>query len=1159
MAQAQATILQEINGLYVAVYGRAADGPGITYWCGTLGVSVAAAALTQVTLPQQIALGQAFVNTQSTYFLTLYPTTMNDITFVQQLYTNIGGNTGDAGGIAYWFSLLQAAEGPAPTAAQITAARAAIVGQFTYGLLSTDLTVGAAALGLSASDYAAAVARQAEFQNKISVSQFYADESNGPNGGILVAASTSSAAFTAAQEIVAGVTNNASTVTAADAAISAAVAADSLTPITTFASTPPVGTIFTLTTGVDAAGLGAFVSPITGNNNLVIGTNSTLTPGDQIIAAAGSTGNTLTLADAGVGGAYNPTNIAGVTVSNISTFNIASSEAVTANTATGSEGFTGLTALNVISTDGGANVDTITAAATTSVTVTDTTTAAVTANLTVNGGSTVTISEANGTNDSHARTITVLGGTGTTTVSVTQTETNATLDQAVTITDTNEGAGTKAGVITSVTLNGLDAQATAINDSALANLSISNVAAGGDTVTITEGAWTSPATTLNLTLSADKALTVNDAGSKYTTLAITTGATASTLTEGAGFTAVTAETVAGASVLTQHAANMTALKTIAISGAAGLTDSDLNNGALAALVTVTDTSSGAVTVSLTDTLTAFSGATGTGTEIVTITADATKAITGDGVATSEVVFNNTAATFTSTFTGANVTGFKVLGVGASGSGTFNIAASPFTGYTSLDDQGSTTGAVSFTNVTAGTPLAIDAANSGGTVTYQLATAGTASTAVNVTIGLSAAQAAILGLTATAGGFSVVGANQLTLWDSNFVGIANVNFTVNNATAGSAETINLLNDQSLASMSVAGTGDLTITTTYTDTLAALSIADNSTSTAGLTFAAGITDNALTTLAFAGSNTAAMTIGTLTDSGTSLTVTDSYAGNVNIGHFAGSAAMATESFTNTGAGTLTVGNASASDTALQSLTLVGNVSDFHGTSTGQDTYNGGITVTGGTDNAAVTFETTAGGGANAAGKVDSITLGNGNDIVLDAGGGTALGTINITLGTGADTVTVGTATTSGTNTVIFGAHTFGTADAISVGATAASTTVISTITGLNSILTGSDTITFLGDGAATGAVVNESAAIGTYLSTNHLTATLLNDVAAVLSASGGNLAQHAIGEFVFSGTQYVIEQAQAAGTALGGADTLVALVGTTVTAASSAAAGILTLHG
>ena len=98
MAQAQATILQEINGLYVAVYGRAADGPGITYWCGTLGVSVAAAALTQVTLPQQIALGQAFVNTQSTYFLTLYPTTMNDITFVQQLYTNIGGNTGDAGG-----------------------------------------------------------------------------------------------------------------------------------------------------------------------------------------------------------------------------------------------------------------------------------------------------------------------------------------------------------------------------------------------------------------------------------------------------------------------------------------------------------------------------------------------------------------------------------------------------------------------------------------------------------------------------------------------------------------------------------------------------------------------------------------------------------------------------------------------------------------------------------------------------------------------------------------------------------------------------------------------------------------------------------------------------------------------------------------------------
>jgi hypothetical protein len=110
---------------------KAADGPGIDYWCGTLGVTTAAASTTLVTLAQQTALGQAFVNTQSTYFTGLYGG-LTDIQFVQALYMNIGGNTGDAGGIQYWFSLLQAAEGASPTAAQIQAARAGIVGQFAH-------------------------------------------------------------------------------------------------------------------------------------------------------------------------------------------------------------------------------------------------------------------------------------------------------------------------------------------------------------------------------------------------------------------------------------------------------------------------------------------------------------------------------------------------------------------------------------------------------------------------------------------------------------------------------------------------------------------------------------------------------------------------------------------------------------------------------------------------------------------------------------------------------------------------------------------------------------------------------------------------------------------------------------------------------------------
>jgi hypothetical protein len=110
------------------------------------------------------------------------------------------------------------------------------------------------------------------------------------------------------------------------------------------------------------------------------------------------------------------------------------------------------------------------------------------------------------------------------------------------------------------------------------------------------------------------------------------------------------------------------------------------------------------------------------------------------------------------------------------------------------------------------------------------------------------------------------------------------------------------------------------------------------------------------------------------------------------------------------------------------------------------------------------------------------------------------------------------------------------------------------------TGHDTITFSGDAAA-GAVTNENATIGTYLAANHLTATLANDITAVLSTTGGgSLALHGIGSFTFSGDTYLIEQAYTAGTALGGNDTRVHLVGgTAVTAASMATGGILALHG
>ena len=737
----------------------------------------------------------------------------NVYNFINQVYEDLFNRTVDAGGLAYWSAQLVANIGK-PQA----------IGDFIINVISGAATGSADDLTL---------------QSKVAVATYITNSAY--SAGL-----TWNSALQAESEMLIAATTSASGSAATEEAAWFSYISSSVPPT------------ITLTTGVDAPGIGAFVTPITGNNNIVSGmfndgAASTFTPGDNIVGPVGATGNTVTLYDGGTGGTANPTAVA-ATVSNMEILNVISGEALTVNT-TGSEGWSGLTNLNVTSSQGGANVDTITAAATTAINVTDIVSGNLSGNLTVNGGSTVAISEANGGFSVAGCTITVNGGTGTTSVSVTQTETTAGTghDQSVLINDVNAGSTTKAGTITSVTIDGLDANGATINDNSLSSLTVNDVNTAA-TVTLVDSLTTPTSLTLALNLNNNTAAATIATSNDYTTINVTTGALASTAI--IKDTADTALTVAGSSTLTlTGAGTLGAVKSIAVSGGAGLVDT-ADFALSAALTSVTDTSSGPVTLALNDAVASFSGGTATGTEIITITADATKAITGDGVSTSEIVFNAAATTFTSANTGANVTGFDVLGVGAAGSGTFNMGASPFKGYTAIDDQGAN-GAVSFTNAANGTPLAIDAAPGAATnesILYQLAAGATS--AVNITLGLTAAEAAVLGLAATTGGFSVVGSSatpadsELTLWDSNFVGIATVNFTVNNSTAGSAETINYLNDQSLSSMSVAGTGDLVITQTYTDTLASLSITDNSTSTAGLTFTNGITDNSADDVGFFG---------------------------------------------------------------------------------------------------------------------------------------------------------------------------------------------------------------------------------------------------------------------------------------------------------------------
>jgi S-layer protein len=194
-------------------------------------------------------------------------------------------------------------------------------------------------------------------------------------------------------------------------------------------------------------------------------------------------------------------------------------------------------------------------------------------------------------------------------------------------------------------------------------------------------------------------------------------------------------------------------------------------------------------------------------------------------------------------------------------------------------------------------------------------------------------------------------------------------------------------------------------------------------------------------------------------------------------------------------------------------------------------------------------------------DSITLGNGTNNVTDTAA-IAGNTVNITVGTGANTISVGGAAT---NTITLGAHSATVSDSVSVqaitGAAPATIVPTATVTGFND--NGADKIVFASDASAMGSVVTFSAAQMTSLLgstaanlTSIVNAVLQNNVA----ANGPVIAQHGVGEFVYQGNTYVVEQGNAAGTAFSAGDTLVQLTGThTLTSASAATSGTLFLHG
>ena len=289
-----------------------------------------------------------------------------------------------------------------------------------------------------------------------------------------------------------------------------------------------------------------------------------------------------------------------------------------------------------------------------------------------------------------------------------------------------------------------------------------------------------------------------------------------------------------------------------------------------------------------------------------------------------------------------------------------------------------------------------------------------------------------------------------------------------------------------------------------------------------------DHAIIDVSTLQSYIAPVVITALSDS--AVMVLDSANGNVQINDFIAPQAVV-ESFINTGAGTLTVTTAASH---LASLSLSGNIA-FTATA---DEVTSGITVSGGADAANVALFL-MGGSSSAQGSSDFITLGNGNDFVLDAGDGQLF----INLGSGQDTVIL--AGVGVTGVVNFAAHAASVGDMVAVAANgiesaqALSVNALMSIAGLNNDAQSQDAITFLSDmdaQIAWAGGTGSSAHVGTV---NGDAGNLANWIAAAQTLASN---AHSVAWFQFGGNTYVLESANGSGVNHAG-DTLIKLVGLT----------------
>jgi hypothetical protein len=636
-----------------------------------------------------------------------------------------------------------------------------------------------------------------------------------------------------------------------------------------------------------------------------------------------------------------------------------------------------------------------------------------------------------------------------------QTAQSAVTDGAVTINDANSSA-TGAGTITTITLADSGA-GSVINDNGLASLTLTGTVGTLAITNSNSAAIAAHASTLALTLDGltVPANMITDSNNEIATLTVTTANHDSTL---AGFadTNLTTLTVAGTNKLTLKAIN-SSLTSLTVSGGAGFSDGASVHGtglaANQANLAITDSSTGSFTAVLDDTTQSFTGA--DGTDIITVSAltDATKTITAGSATNNEIIFEGGAYALTSASAGKFVN-FQTVGVAGNVTGTIDLSVID-AGAATLEVLGASS--VAFINAAKGATLLLDP-STGAAVSVSYADSTGASDSAGVTMSSNV--------------------TSLSLQDSAATGIATVSVTNNLAATetnvSAAHVLATLTDTGLSTLMVSGSAGLTIGT-LSEIVTGLTLNDGSTDGYGVTITT-LTDTAMSSLAFTGSGVS--TVGTLSTGATSFSVTNG--------------------------GTTLDAIGTLADNTLTSLTLAANVAlgqaATASTSNGlQDGSSAGVAVSGSADNAHVTVNLTAGA---ASGKTDSITLGNGNDIVVDA---STAGTVTITLGSGANLVELGTGSldTTAHFAVTLAARTATPPNVIFVGAAgtnyaSAPNVLISGATAGDIIAFGSDPLS--SNTALTATSLSGASSIATAVTTLEAAATSAHKV--VYGVYGGN---------------------------------------------------------